>query len=419
MSTRQDFQTPKVEILGGVLLLSATVAALVLANSPWSTGFIDFWHTEVRLGWSSTAVELTIEGWINDALMAIFFFGVGIEIKQELVLGQLAHLKDALLPVGAAVGGVILPALIYLGFTAGTPGVHGWGIPMATDIAFVMGLVALAGRMVPSALKVTLLALAVVDDIIAIVVIALFYGDGVDVAWLIAALIGLSVVSLMKVTGVRAIGWYVLVGSVIWYFTFRSGVHATIAGVTLGLLTPVVSDRSGAKSNPDDGSIVYEEFEVVDETSVAQRLENRLTPVSAYLIVPLFALANAGISLGSGALSDAVSSPISRGIFFGLVAGKVTGVTLATAILVRLGMAKLPPGITMSHIVSMGLAAGIGFTVSLFITGLAFENPMMVLEAKAGILAASLVSGLLGLAGFWFMDRRRRQELSALTVAAS
>lgn len=404
MSSKQDFQSTNVEIIGGLLLLGATVAALAWANSPWATAYEHLWSHDLRVGWGPVAVDLDLGHWVNDALMAIFFFVVGIEIKQELVLGQLSRLKDAVLPVAAALGGVVVPALIYFLINLGAPGRHGWGIPMATDIAFAMGLVALAGRLVPPALKVTLLALAVVDDIAAIVVIALFYSDGIALGWLALALAGLLFVHLMKRWGVMAIPWYVAVGTVVWYATFRSGVHATIAGVALGLLTPVVTPPGRP------ATITHDEFEDIDETSVAQRLENRLTPFSSFLIIPLFALANAGISLSGEALRTAVSSRVALGVFLGLVVGKVTGISATVALLVRLRVTQLPAGLTMAHIVALGTAAGIGFTVSIFISGLAFDDPAMVTDAKAAILFASSVSAMLGLAAFWLVGHRHAAQ---------
>lgn len=420
VSSRQDFQTPRVETVGGILLFSATVAALIWANSPWAASYTELWSFRLRLGWGSLAIEESLHGWVNDGLMTIFFFVVGIEIKQEMVLGQLAHLRDAILPVVAAIGGVIVPAGIYFAINAGGGGAHGWGVPMATDIAFAMGVVALAGRLVPPALKVTLLALAVVDDIVAIVVIALFYGSGTDLRWLALAVGAIVVVLVMQHLGVEAIVWYVPVGALAWYAMFRSGVHATIAGVVLGLITPVISrgssgdqlrrlgddSTSGPTQRLSSGDgIVVEQFEVIDERSVAQRIENRLTPFSSYLVIPLFALANAGIVLSTSSLRSALSSRVSLGVFLGLFVGKVLGITGAVGALIRSGRAELPEGVTMRHIVAMGLTAGIGFTVSLFISDLAFDDGEVVNQAKMAILAASIISAASGLGALWLVDR--------------
>ncbi|MCB1256137.1 MAG: Na+/H+ antiporter NhaA [Microthrixaceae bacterium] len=404
MSSKQDFGSTNIDIIGGLALLGATVVALVWANSPWADSYASLWSTHLTIGWGSWAITEDLAHWVNDALMAIFFFVVGIEIKQELVLGQLSRVKDAMLPVAAALGGVIVPASIFFVINRGGAGQHGWGIPMATDIAFAMGLVALAGRLVPPALKVTLLALAVVDDIVAILVIALFYGSGVSIPWLAFAVVALGAVHLMKRMGVTPIPYYVVVGTIVWYATYRSGVHATIAGVAIGLLTPVETPEG------HDAVITREDFEIVDETSVAQRLENRLTPFTSFVVIPLFALANAGIALNEKSLSAAASSKVAIGIFVGLAVGKVTGITGTVAILVKSGLAELPKGLTMAHIAAMGVAAGIGFTVSIFITGLAFDHPAMVVEAKTAILFASLVSALLGLAMFWLVDRRTASQ---------
>lgn len=404
MSSKQDFGSTNIDIIGGLALLGATVVALIWANSPWADSYASLWSTHLTIGWGSWAITEDLAHWVNDALMAIFFFVVGIEIKQELVLGQLSRAKDAMLPVAAALGGVVVPASLFFLINRGGAGQHGWGIPMATDIAFAMGLVALAGRLVPPALKVTLLALAVVDDIVAIVVIALFYGSGVSMPWLAFAVVALGAVHLMKRMGVTPIPYYVVVGTIVWYATYRSGVHATIAGVAIGLLTPVETPAG------HDAVITHEDFEIVDETSVAQRLENRLTPFTSFVVIPLFALANAGIALNGKSLSAAASSKVAIGVFVGLAVGKVTGITGTVAILVKSGLAELPKGLTMAHIAAMGVAAGIGFTVSIFITGLAFDHPAMVVEAKTAILFASLVSALLGLAMFWLVDRRTASQ---------
>lgn len=404
---KSDLQSSNVETLGGLLLFGATVAALVWANSPWSSSYEHLWSTTIRVGFGSLAVEEDLLGWINDAVMTIFFFVVGIEIKQEMALGHLRRLKDAFLPVAAALGGVVVPAVIYFAINHGGAGEHGWGIPMATDIAFAMGLVALAGRLVPPALKVTLLTLAVVDDIAAILVIAVFYGQGVSLLWLAAALAGLGVVWVMQKLGVTAIAWYVVVGVIVWYLMYRSGVHATIAGVALGLMTPVVTP-AGRPTR-----IVRTEFEYVDTGSVAQRLETTLTPWSSFAVIPIFALANAGIALTGDSIAAAATSRVALGVFLGLVVGKVTGITSTVWLLVRTGVADLPEGLTMAHIAAMGLAAGIGFTVSLFITGLAFDAPVLTLDAKAGILFASLVSAVLGLGALWLVDNRSRARRRA------
>lgn len=409
---KSDPHSSSVETLGGLLLFGATVAALIWANSPWAESYEHLWSMNIRIGFGSLAVEEHLLGWINDAVMTIFFFVVGIEIKQEMTHGQLKRPKDAMLPVAAALGGVVVPAIIYFVINRGGPGEHGWGIPMATDIAFAMGLVALAGRLVPPALKVTLLTLAVVDDIAAILVIAIFYGQGVSLLWLAGAFAGLGLVRVMQKTGLTAIVWYVPVGVAVWYMMYRSGVHATIAGVALGLLTPVVAP-------PDKpGEIIEGEFEQIHTGSPAQRIETALSPWSSFVVIPLFALANAGITLTSESIRTAATSRVAIGIFLGLVVGKVTGISATVWLLVRTGLAELPKGLRMAHIVAMGLAAGIGFTVSLFITGLAFDIAELTLDAKAGILFASLVSALLGMAALWFVDKRGRthqqQNLSSV-----
>lgn len=347
-----------VEAAGGILLLAATVAALAWSNSPWSASYHGLFGDEVT-------------HWINDGLMALFFFVIGLEIKQELAGGQLGTARDAVVPVAGAVGGMVVPALLYAAVNAGGAGAAGWGIPMATDVAFAVGVLSLLGARVPGELKVVLLGLAIVDDIGAIAVIAVFYSDGIDGRWLAAAVAGLVVVGMARVAGVRALPVYVAIAAAVWYATLESGVHATIAGVALGLLAPARGERT-------------------------ERLQERLHPWTSYAVVPLFALANAGVTVSGGALGDAAASPVTVGIVLGLVAGKLVGVAGATLLVVRLGMGRLPAEVTGRHVLGMAGLAGIGFTVSIFVAGLAFDDAALAEQAKLGVLAASALATLLG-----------------------
>jgi Na+:H+ antiporter, NhaA family len=316
--------------------------------------------------------------------MALFFFVVGLEIKRELVVGELREPRRASLPVLAALGGVVVPAGIFLLLNAGGQGASGWGIPMATDIAFAVGVLAVLGSRVPAGAKVFLLTLAIVDDILAITVIAVFYTGQLAVAWLAVAAAGMALVLLLRRLGVRAISAYVPLGVLVWLATLESGVHATIAGVALGLATP---------ARPVGGRPVLEQ------------LQHRLHPLSSYLVIPLFALANAGVPLGGDALGRAARSPVAWGVALGLLAGKILGVAAASLAAVRLRVGALPDDLTMRHVLGLAALAGIGFTVSLFIAELAYPGSDLVDLAKVGILAGSLVSGLVG-AGLLATGRR-------------
>jgi NhaA family Na+:H+ antiporter len=380
------------ETAGGVLLLAAAAAALIWANAPLGNSYEDFWHTRVALELRVVALDLPLVKWVNDGLMAVFFFVVGLEIKREVLRGELADARRAALPVAAAVGGMIVPALIYVAFNAGGDGSHGWGIPMATDIAFAVGVLALLGRRIPLSLKVFLLALAIVDDLGAIGVIAVFYTDDVSPGWLAAAAGVFALVFVLGRMRVRALWVYVAAGAVAWLAVHESGVHATIAGVAMGLLTPI------------DGTLGPRDAETLarDSRPVLERLEHLLHPWASYAIVPIFALANAGVSLGGGALRDAASAPVSLGVAAGLVLGKPLGITLASLLAVRSGLATLPRGVSWPQIVGVSMVGGIGFTVSLFISDLAFTATPLADEAKIGILAGS---ALMGAAGFLVLRR--------------
>ena len=367
----------RTEAGGGVVLLAATVVALVWANSPWQDAYQDLWHHELVLGPGGWAVRESLGHWVNDALMAVFFFVVGLEIKRELVRGELQDRQAATLPVVAALGGMVLPALLFWAVVRSGDAVAGWGIPMATDIAFAVGVLAILGDRVPRGLKVFVLTLAIVDDIGAILVIAVFYAKAFNAGWLLGASAMLALVVAARRLGVAWPVAYIPIAVGAWYCTYRSGIHPTIAGVALGLLTP---------AGPIGGREVLED------------LERRLHPWSSYVVIPVFALANAGVALGGEAIADAAGSRLTWGVILGLVVGKVVGIAGAAVVGARIGLGRFPDGVGVRHLVGAGAVGGIGFTVSLFITGLAFESEALQAQAKMGILAGSLVAALLGAA---------------------
>jgi NhaA family Na+:H+ antiporter len=374
------------EATGGVVLVVAGVAAVIWANGPFSGSYGSFWDYELTLGWGRAAITEDLQHWVNDGLMAVFFFVVGLEIKRELVTGELRDPRAASLPAIAAVGGVLLPAAIFLTLARG-PAAAGWGIPMATDIAFAVGVLALLGKRVPAGAKLLLLTVAIVDDIIAITVIAIFYTDTVLAGWLAGAVAGLGLVVVLRRLGVHAIWPYVLVGLVVWVCTLESGVHATIAGVALGLLTPAGS---------------------VGGRDVLRTLEHRLHPFSAFLIVPLFALANAGVDFRGGLFAQAMGSALTWAITLGLVLGKIAGISAAVWLCVRTGLGRLPDGVRPLHVLGVAAVAGIGFTVSLFIAELAYTDAALVQTAKVGIFTGSIIAALLGAVIMLIAGRRTR-----------
>ena len=364
------------EVSGGVVLLLAAIAAIVWANAPFGDTYASFWHTELSIGVGDFSISDDLQHWVNDALMAVFFFVVGLEIKRELVVGELNDRAKATMPIIAALGGVILPAVIFVLINLGSPStLDGWAIPMATDIAFAVAVLAIMGSRIPAGVRLLLLSIAIVDDIIAITVIAVFYTSGLGLAWLALGAAGLLLVVAMQRFGITRIAPYVAVGLVVWLGFFESGVHATIAGVLLGLLTP---------ARPIKGEHVLE------------KLEHALHPYSALIIVPLFALANAGIVLSVSVLSDAVESSLFWGVVLGLVLGKAFGISLAIIAAERFGLAKTPEDVDRGHVWGIAALGGIGFTVSLFISQLAYEQPEIIEIAKIGIFAGSLVSAAAG-----------------------
>ena len=404
-----------VEASGGVVLLLAAIAALIWANSPWSDSYYNFWHTDFELVIGSYHMggeshHLTLETLVNDALMAIFFFVVGLEIKRELVSGQLKDPKAAALPVIAAIGGMVFPAVVYVVFNSSGDATSGWGIPMATDIAFAVGVISLLGDRIGRPLKVFLLSLAIADDIGAIIIIAIFYSSDLSLSWFITALIIMGVIVLLRRLHIWYIPIYIALGTALWLATFESGIHATIAGVVLGLATPAKPQQTkeeglaalewlrdkGENIYPVDVRLTAMELRE-SQVSVAERIESALHPISSFIIIPIFALANAGVNMGDGLLQDAASSPVTWGVGLGLIIGKIFGITFMTWLGMKLPFTAAPSGLNFLSLLGLAATAGIGFTVSLFITNLAFDDMTIINESKIGILFASVLAGILGL----------------------
>jgi NhaA family Na+:H+ antiporter len=402
------------ETSGSILLFAATVAALVLANSPWSASYFAVWKLPLQLG-RRPLLSMDLHHWVDDGLMVLFFLVVGLEIKREIVKGELSSFRQAVLPIMGALGGMILPALLYFALNRSGLGARGWGIPMATDIGFAMGVLALLGKRIPSSLRVFMLALAIVDDVGAILVIAFFYTPTISLPALTAAggLLALLIALAMR----RApISVYVVVGFFFWAAVLRSGVHATIAGVILGLVAPIKPkfrpeelaesaepllknfraqilsrDKSSAEA-----SLTSLDRLVRGTDSIAERLERILHPWVCFLILPLFALASAGIVLSTEQLKLALSSPIALGVILGLVVGKAVGITAFSFLAVQSKIAGMADGLTWAGISGVGILAGVGFTVALFISGLSFGDETLVATAKVAVLAASLAAGTIG-----------------------
>ncbi len=394
-----------VEAAGGILLVGAAVVALVWASSPWSDSYEELWTTVASVEVGDLHLTMDLRHWVNDALMALFFLVIGLEIKSELVVGQLASWRQSIVPAVGAVGGMVAPALLYLAISPGEPA--GWGIPMATDVAFAAGALALLGTRAPTELKVLLLALAIVDDIGAILVIAVFYTDDLTFGWLAAALGALAVVIGLRRARVWYHPLYAVLGIAMWVALHESGVHATLAGVAMGLLAParplleeVDADRIAHQLSADHDVTAQEvrdiAFQVRESIPIAERVQDLLHPWTSFVIVPLFALANAGVPLSASALGDAATSAVTLGVAGGLVLGKLVGITGAIALAVRLGWGRLPETVRMVHVVGMAGLAGIGFTVSIFVAGLAFDDARVVDDAKLGVLAASVVAAAVG-----------------------
>ena len=414
-----------IETAGGFVLLACTVLALSIANSPWSARFAELWQTRVGFTIGSFELYKPLLLWINDGLMTIFFFVVGLEIKREIVYGELQDPRKAALPGAAALGGMLVPGAIYLLVHGEGAGRSGWGIPMATDIAFVVGFLALLGSRVPFGLKILLLTLAIVDDIGAILIIAVAYTAHTSVMFLIIGIASFGVIYLLRSIGVRLVPMYVFVGAGIWYAFLKSGVHPTVAGVVLGLLTPAgpwfarnslvnvaeaVAARLQLDAESDDTVHQEEAVQLLTLTaretiSPLDRLETSLHPWVAFGIMPLFALANAGVRVELSAMTE----PVALSIAFGLVLGKPLGIVAFSWIAVKLGLARLPTGVNWKILFGAGCLAGIGFTMSLFISGLALKAELLN-AGKIGTLIGSLISATLGLSLLLCFLRRRETD---------
>ncbi|HEU4559324.1 MAG TPA: Na+/H+ antiporter NhaA [Longimicrobium sp.] len=413
------------ESAGGIVLIACTLVALAWANSPWADAYHHLWETEIGFTLGDRTISHTLHHWINDGLMAVFFFLVGLEIKREALIGELASMRRAALPAAAALGGMVVPALFYAALNVGGEGAAGWGIPMATDIAFALGVLALMGPRVPLALKVFLTALAIVDDIGAVLVIAVFYTA--EIAWgaLAAGLLVVGVCALANRLGVRRPLPYVLLGLIVWSCFLASGVHATVAGVLVAMTIPsrtridaaeflehadrdlavfrgACTRESSVLTNLDQQAAL-QGLESATEAVQAplQRIEHDLHAPVAFGIIPLFALANAGVTLTGGGFGEALAHPVTLGVILGLVLGKPLGITLFSWLAVRFGVAELPAGVNWRALHAVSWLGGIGFTMSLFVAGLAFPDGGLVDESKIGIFTASLAAGV----GGWLLLR--------------
>ncbi len=412
-------------------MLVAAIVALIVANTGAYEGFLEFWHSEITIGFGDEFASMGLSHIINDILMAVFFLLVGLEIKYEMTVGELTNIRQALLPIVAAIGGVLVPILIYSLFNLGGEGAAGWGVPTATDIAFALGILALLGNRLPNGVRVFLSTLAVADDIIAILVIAIFYGQSPDLGWLAAAACVMVVLVAMNKRHVYSLVPYILVGFVLWYCVFMSGVHSTIAGVLLAFAIPSgshVNLRSFARwSNervqearetyrPDEPVIGQEDYlDTVSKLSKvasqvvppATRLERKLYPWVYFAILPLFALTNADVCLSGGSVGDLFASPVFFGVFFGLVLGKPLGILAFLGIVVKSGLASLPENVNWRHMVGASVLGGVGFTMAIFVANLAYTDDVMMTAAKAGILTASVVAGVVG---FLLLARQARKD---------
>jgi NhaA family Na+:H+ antiporter len=416
----------------GLLLMGSAIIALFLANSIFAEAYLHFIHTPVNLSLGSWAIKMSLHHWVNDGLMALFFFVVGLELKREIMVGELSDLRQAALPIIAAVGGMVVPALIYLAFNPQGDAARGWGVPMATDIAFAVGALVLLAKRVPKALITFLVALAIADDLGAVLVIAIFYTQQLALNWLIVSALLVTLLFVFNFAGIRKVMPYFLVAVLLWYALLQSGVHATLAGVLGAFTVPARSkydprffadlinqqiDRFIASRHQDDSLMTNEKlYTIVQnlEESVKgvqtplQRLEHIWHLPVAFIVIPIFAIFNAGIPLQVGSMSETLSHPVMLGVMFGLLLGKFIGITGACWIALRLGVGQLPTGTRFSQIAAVSVLGGIGFTMSIFIAELGFANQSeYLLMAKTGVLAASLLAGIIGYIWLWWLGRSK------------
>lgn len=419
---------------GGLLLLVCAVVALAWANSPWASAYGQLLHEPFGISFGEHLLRFDLRHWINDGLMAVFFFAVGLEIKRELLVGELAEPRQAMLPIAAAIGGMVAPALIYAAFNTGGEGARGWGIPMATDIAFALGALVLLGARIPEGLKIFLVALAIVDDLGALLVIAIFYTASIEWSGIAVAAAFLAALLVANRAGARRVPIYLALGAGLWYGLLISGLHATLAGVLSALLVParvrIVPDalaqviRRSAdaiethRTNGVRSAMDPERFATISVLSRAldaansplQRFEHMVQPWVTFAILPLFALFNAGVAIDASAMRT-LASPVPLGIIAGLVIGKPLGICVASWLAVKTGLATLPEGVSWRQVTGTAFLAGIGFTMALFISGLAFPGTDLESEAKLGILLASLVAAAGGIAILFTTPRRAERDL--------
>jgi Na+:H+ antiporter, NhaA family len=421
-----------VEAVSGIVLLLAAAAALIWANSPVAESYQHLWHAPFSIGIGGYVISQPLHFWINDGLMTIFFLVVGMEIRREMYEGALASLQLAALPLAAAIGGVAVPALIYLGMNWDPTLRQGWAIPTATDIAFAVGVLALLGKSIPAAVRILLLALAIIDDIAAVIIIAVFYSGGLDFLGLLVAGIGLLIVIGFQRIGIGSAYAYVIPGAIVWFGLLMTGAHPTLAGVALGLMTPVLC-RPRREAPVDAAaralSSVSEQIQTkhVDPRALVEplkelrnaqrellppvvRVQMALHPWVAYGVMPLFALANAGVTLDASMFTGAGFQTVTFGIFLALVVGKPVGIFLGSWLAVSAGWCRLPPGVHWNSVLLVGCLGGIGFTMSIFIASLAFSDQSLLSAAKAGVMLASLVAGILGLVLGRILSMRRANE---------
>ncbi len=419
----------------GLLLMGSAIIALILANGAFAEAYRHLIHTPISLNVGSWVMNMSMHHWVNDGLMALFFFVVGLELKREIMVGELSDLRQAALPIIAAVGGMVVPALIYLAFNHDSQAALGWGVPMATDIAFAVGVLVLLASRVPKALITFLVALAIADDLGAVLVIALFYTQELALNWLMVSAALVIILMSFNYAGIRKAMPYFIIAVLLWYALLQSGVHATLAGVIGAFTVPARSkydpnlfadlineqiDRFIANRRQDDSLMMNEKlYAIVQNLEVSvqgvqtplQRLEHIWHLPVAFIVIPIFAIFNAGIPLQLGTLSETFAHPVTLGVTLGLVFGKFIGITGACWIALRLGIGQLPSGTRFSQIAAVSVLAGIGFTMSIFIAELGFANqPEYLLMAKTGVLTASLVAGLVGFTWLWWLGRKTNKK---------
>ena len=416
----------------GMLLMATAIIALVIANGPLAEAYLHLIHIPLSLNIGDWELNMSLHHWVNDGLMALFFFVVGMELKREFLVGEMSDLRQAALPIIAAVGGMVVPALIYLAFNHEGEAMRGWGIPMATDIAFAVGVLVLLASRVPKALITFLVALAIADDLGAVLVIALFYTQQLALNWLIVSAILLAILFVFNFSGIRKVAPYFIVAVMLWYALLQSGVHATLAGVLGAFTVPARSlydprlfvthiksqmDRFISNQHDDDSIMTNEKLYLVTQNlekivqgvqTPLQRLESLWHLPVAFLIIPIFALFNAGIPIQFETMGETLTHPVMLGVFLGLLAGKFIGISGACWIALKLGVGQLPKGTNLSQIVAVSVLGGIGFTMSIFIAELGFSNqPEFLLMAKTGVLIASLVAGVVGFIWLWQLGSKK------------